>query len=271
MTLTRIQLKLSLLAVIVLPTLLIFTLAAHADQAFYVTDKSARPGMVVSLSKNPSVVEPATPDNTASLLGVLGDSSAGLESQPGQITVHTEGASSTLVSTLTGDIEVGDHLTASSLSGFGSKLTGSGWIIGTAQASFNAQSAGALKSTITDAGGAKHDVYVGSIPVIIKVMFYSAVPSDKSILPKNLQQVVDSIAGRHASQVAILLGFLLLIAGLIISGLIVSVTVKNAMQATARQPLAKGIILQRMVQSCAIALCILVGAVGGAFVIIHLF
>jgi F0F1-type ATP synthase membrane subunit c/vacuolar-type H+-ATPase subunit K len=92
----------------------------------------------------------------------------------------------------------------------------------------------------------------------------------KTIIPETLQATVDSIAGRRASQLAVLLAFILVMAGFIVAGFIISSAIKSAMAATARQPLAKQAIFQRMFQSCALALGIVAASMVSALVVVRI-
>lgn len=258
-----------------LVTLLGPVLRAAADQGFYVIDKSARPGMLVTVSAtDPNVAEPATMDKAAAMVGVLGDEPTSFDIQDGQQNVLTGGVRDTLVSTIYGDIKKGNYVTASSIVGFGGRLVGSGWVVGIAQADFNSSTQGAVKSSVSDATGKQQDVYVGSIPVLIKVLYYDETQAvkerDISFIPEDLQRAIDSIAGRRASQIAVVLASILLLVGLFIGGIITHSAIKNGIKSTARQPLAKKAIFLRMVQSCLIGLGIILATIIGAFVIVRI-
>lgn len=270
---TNNALKLTVSAIISLSFVFPVSLAS-ADQGFYVTDTSAKPGMLMSLSSNPEVAELATPERASSLVGILGEGVTSFDVQEDQVNIITDGVSSTLVSTIGGDIRVGDRITASSLAGIGSKLTGNGWVVGIAQASFDSSSTGAVKSSVTDVSGVKHDVYVGKIPVLVNVTNYNDTQtpeeSDSSIIPNSLQKAVDSIAGKRASQIAVILAFLMLASGFFVAALIANAAIRNAIISTGRQPLAKQAILRRMVQACLLALGLLFVSVVGALILIRI-
>lgn len=247
-----------------------------ADQGFYVIDKSARPGMLMSVSANdPNVATPATTENAADMVGVLSDVPTSLDIQDGQQNILTGGVRNTLVTTIHGDIKKGNYITASSIVGFGGRLVGSGWVVGIAQADFDGNTPGAIKSTVADNAGVQQDVHAGNVPVLIKVLYYdeslALEERDISFIPEKLQKAVDTIAGRRASQIAILMAAFLLLVGLFVGGLITNSAIRNGIKSTARQPLAKQAILMRMVQSCLIGLGVILGSIIGAFVLIRIF
>lgn len=247
----------------------------RADQGFYVVDPSTRTGMVMSVSQNDkNVAEPAIEETAPALVGVLGDQPTSFDIQDGQKNILTGGVRDTLVSTINGDIKKGDYITASFVRGIGAKLNGSGWVIGIAQSDFDSSSAGAVATSVDDQAGSQRTVHIGKVPVLIKVLYYDdsepLKERDISFIPESFQSVIDSIAGKRASQMAVLMAGILLLAGLLIAGIIVYSAIKNGIVSTARQPLAKQAIVRRMVESCLIALGIIIISIFGALVIIRI-
>jgi hypothetical protein len=244
-----------------------------ASQGFYVTSNNVRKGMLVSLTKNPGVVEPSSDKSTTALVGVVGESPGDGPLEAQQVAVQTEGTVDVLVSTAGGDIRVGDKIGTSSIVGFGAKLSGSGWVVGTAQKDLSDHTEGAIASSIMDSAGKKREVHVASIPVQIKVVYQTkpAPPSPtSSAVPEEIQSVADSVAGKHASTVAIILSFLLIVSGLLIAGLIVVTTVRKGIESIARQPLVKHTITARMMQSFSVALAIIASVNVGALVLLRI-
>lgn len=254
--------------------ILLTPVVALAGKGFYPKDDTIRAGMLVSLTKNSDVVEPASDKNMSLLVGVVGTSTSDYNVEKGQVDVQTDGTVDTLVSTMTGDIHVGDHISPSTLVGVGQKSNGNSWIVGTAQASFNAGTKGAVKTTFSDSSGVKHDIYVATIPVFIKVVQEHAgqsITTQGSKLPPSVQAVANSFANKQATLLAVVLSFLIVLAGLVVAGVIVYSAVKNGISATARQPLAKLPILRRMAQSIIIAIIILLICVLSSLIVIHIF
>lgn len=247
--------------------------AVQASQVFRITDVNTRNGMLVSLTKNSGVVEPASDKNKDALIGVVGNTSSDTNPVAGQISVETEGVVDTLVSTVAGDITVGDRISPSTVVGFGAKNSGDGWIVGIAQGELSAKSNGAVKTTLTDSSGTKQEVYVANIPVLITVMYYSSQDQseqDKALqIPESIQSVADTIAGKRASTMAVVLSFILLLAGITMAGVIVAVSSRKTIESIARQPLAKQAIKGRMFQSFGGALGLVVAVIIGAFVLIR--
>lgn len=246
---------------------------ALAVQGFYAVDQGVRTGMLVSLNKNPGVVEPASINNAAGLVGVVGSSATDYTVEPGQIAVQTDGVVQTLVTTISGDIAVGDQISPSAIVGLGAKAEQSGWVVGIAQGSLAANSNGAVKTTVTDTSGQPREVYVATIPVLVKVMYQASDQNgdDKNkVLPDALQELADFFAGKKVSPVAVMLSFFLLFVGLGAAGIILNTTIRNSLLAISRQPLSKPDILRHMLRSVVLAFSLLVITLLGALVIIRI-
>jgi F0F1-type ATP synthase membrane subunit c/vacuolar-type H+-ATPase subunit K len=228
-------------------------IGSAASESVTVLDKGAKAGMLMSLTKSASVAEPANDKNAASLLGVLAPDESSLDSQPGQTGVKTEGVATTLVSTLNGDIRVGDRIAPSSLVGIGAKAVASGWIVGTAQGSLDAQTSGVSSYSVTDTAGRKHQVAVGSLPVIIKVTYYNQSSSSNSVIPASIQDAVDKLAGKHVRPLAIILSFILILIGIVLAAQLVNGSTRSAFSAISRQPLTKSLIMTKLFQMFGIA------------------
>ncbi len=269
---------LGLISLFLVPTITILlaivpAVASASSQSFNVLDNKSQPGMLMSLTANTGVVEPASNRNDTSLVGVIAPDDAAFDIQPGQVSVKTDGVASTLISTLGGDIRVGDRIGVSSLVGVGAKLKGNGWIVGIAQSSLDAKTKGAAPSTVIDSKGSKHQVYVTSLPLLIKVTYYSVsskAANKSSSVPDPIQAAADTVAGKHASILALLLSFFLLAIGVMAAGLIVNAAIRGGFLAISRQPLTKVIILRKVALAFGVALVILILVFAGAFVILRI-
>lgn len=266
--------KLRLSSVIILMiTVVGSSLAAlAATEAFDVLKADTQPGMLVSLTPNAGVVEPATSNNASFLTGVITTGDEPFDIQPGQVSVETGGEAQSLVSTINGDIKVGDRITVSALAGVGAKATGSSWIIGIAQGSLDAKSAGAVVTTVDDSKGNKRQVYIARVPVVVNVAYYvqpNAAPSSTPV-PNKLQDFADAVAGKRASLIAVVLGSLVLLVGVFMAGVIVNSSIRGAIAAVARQPLSRASVFRMQRRSFAIAMLILTGAVAGAFLVVRI-
>jgi F0F1-type ATP synthase membrane subunit c/vacuolar-type H+-ATPase subunit K len=250
--------------------------ASAASQNFDVTVPNTQEGMVMSLTSNTGVAAPADTQNASSLLGVASRDDQSFDLQPGQVSIKTDGVALALVSTLNGDVNVGDRITASSIVGVGAKATGSAWIVGIAQGSLDSSTKGAVKSEVTDSKGTKHNVYVSRVPVLVKPTYYTkptdaASQKDNALVPDGIQEAADKLAGKHVNALAILLAFLMILIGLFLAAQLVNAAIRNGFAAIARQPLTKFLIMPKVYQSFALAAGIIILVLVGAFLIIKLF
>lgn len=263
-----------LTATLVLMAFILLIPSTVLAKGFFTTGPELRQGMLVSLTKNSQVVEASSDSNSKSLLGVVGPITDEVDITPGQKNIITSGTSQALVSTIDGDIKVGDNIRPSRLVGLGSKSDGSSWVVGTAQSSLSSSTEGSVKTTLKDSEGKSHDVVIATIPVIIKVVQESSsVRSDgeqTSWLPNKVQTFANAAAGKKASAVAVIFSFVIILTGLVFASVIANSAIRNGIVSTARQPLAKKAIGGRMSQSILVAVLVLIVSVVSSLVIIRI-
>jgi hypothetical protein len=265
--------RIGLLSTFCLMLMIIPAAATAASQTYSILGNSAQNGMLVSQSTNAGVIDLTTGKTASQLLGVIAPTSGSAATvQTGQITVQNDGQINTLVSTLDGDIRVGDRVGPSLVAGVATKISGNGWIVGIAQASLDSHSGNAVKTQLSDTQNQKHTVFVARIPVVLHITYYSqaAAAASSTALPGTLQTIADKIAGKHASLLGLLLSFILLITGIVWAGLLLHAAVTSSMDAISRQPLAKRVINIAMWRSIGIAALIVLAVVAGAFLMLRI-
>ena len=276
-TYNSLNLKSALVASLSMITLAVPATAFAASQNYNVLNNSVQPGMLVSLTSNADVIEPATDKNANLLNGIATTGNTNINQQPGQVNIENDGKVTALVSTLNGDVNVGDRIGPSLISGVGDKLKSNGWVVGVAQASLNAKTSGAVASTITDAKGGKRDVVIARIPLVVRISYYGAASTPASsaitstMVPSSLQAAADALAGKHASLVGVLLSFLLIAIGVFLAGQIITSAVRSAFAAIARQPLSKAVVIRLVIRAFVVAAFVVAGVVIGASVILRIF
>jgi hypothetical protein len=238
-------------------------LAAADSQSFTPGTPVPKNAMLVSLAGTNQSVVPATAQTGQDLVGVIDSSDGSLSGQAGQVNVETEGVVDALVSTLNGTITAGTPITVSPLEGVGAKLSASsGWIIGLAQASLSSSTAGATRTTVQASGGGQQTVYVASIPVAIKVSYFSQPKSSSAssnvAAPKVLQDLANTLAGKHVSTLAIYLSFAIFVIGLVATFLIINSTIRSTFTGLSRQPLSKTRIIRAEMDSLLVAAGVLI-------------
>jgi hypothetical protein len=263
-----------LLTICGLTLLMAPAIASAASQGFNVLDNNAKPGMLMSLTLNTDIIEPANDKNATRLVGVyVPAQGTSLNQKADQVQVATDGTVQTLVSTENGPILVGDKVGTSSLFGLGAKSLGKGYVVGTAQTSLSSTTKGAITTDVTDVTGHRHKVWIASIPVVVKVqpaMAAKSMATPTSAVPRIVQATADSVAGKHVTLIALLFSFVLLMIGIIFAGLITTTAVRSGFLAISRQPLAKRIINLQILRALLTAFAVLCAGIGSAYLLLKI-
>lgn len=264
------------LAVTVILAATFFGGVAHASlsQGFPAKD-AITSGSLVSLASDGTSVEAASLTNVSRLFGVaVPDSAApislGGSNATGQVQIVTSGSADVLVSTEGGTIHVGDYVTVSSISGVGEKVpAGSHRIIGTAQADFDGSGSDTAKRTISDSSGAKHEVTIGQVPVVIAISTYTNNTGNQGYqLPVWLQNFSNQLAGRSVAPVRIILASIILIVTLISITVLLYSAVRNSIISIGRNPLSRSSVLRGLLEVIGIVIVLMVVAAGAMYLVI---
>lgn len=238
----------------------------------FLAQKPIPDGSIVTLTPNPGVVAPVTVKTVDNLLGVVaGQNGSFISFSPdvsANVQVATSGTEPTFVSNVNGDIKVGDRITASVIEGVGARAVTSTKIIGIAQASFDAHTAGAQKQSVSDTQGKKHDFYVGQIPVVIGVTNYS-VTQKTTPIPPAFQQFANVVAGKQAGLVSVMISFLLLIATFVFAGVVLYSAIRSSIASVGRNPLARGQVTRSLLQVSFLLLLIVGAGAAMIYMILH--
>jgi hypothetical protein len=198
-------------------------------------------GSLVSLDpQRLDYVEPANTDNGTRLVGVAvasNDSLIAIDTTPGAVQVATNGQVITMVSTLGGDINVGDQVGVSPYNGVGIKALPGSRVIGLAQTTFNSHGPGAVTQQITDKNGKTSSVQVGFVRVSIAIGTNASSLTAANL--SGLQKFAKSLTGHivPTERVAISLG----VATVTILALITLIyaSIYGSIISIGRNPLAK--------------------------------
>lgn len=207
----------------------------------YKANDTIKDGSIVSLDASRSdYVVPANVDNGAQLLGVAvagNDSLIAVDATPGSVQVATTGTASALVSTLNGDIKVGDQVAVSPFNGVGMKAAAGSRIVGLAQTAFNGSTAGATTETVTTKNGQNHSVKVGYLRVNIAVG--SNADSTGAANLNGLQRTVQSVTGHVVPTFRIIISLAIAIIALLALITLVYASIYGSIISIGRNPLAK--------------------------------
>jgi len=223
----------------------------------YSTSDDLAIGSLVSVKDDQTdIVMAADSSNVNNLLGVVIASGSSLltlsNGKDDQVQVATEGTLPVLVSDINGQIERGDHITASPVKGVGMRASANVRIVGIAQGKMT----NAKDQKYTDAKGVEKTMKIGEVPVLVNVAYYFKEP-DKTIVPAAVQNIANSLAGREVGTVPIIIaGAIFLVMLIIVSSLIYSM-IRSSIISVGRNPLSQSAIYRDLVQLSGLVIAIL--------------
>lgn len=213
-------------------------------------------GSLVSLDPGrTSYVVPASVDNGSRLLGIAvakNNSLIAVDPASGGVQVATTGTAAALVSTLNGDIKVGDPIAVSPFKGVGMRATASGSrVIGLAQTAFNAGTTGATTETVKSKDGHNRSIKVGYVRLNIAVGTYA--PASGSPL-NSVQKVAQSLTGHAVPTGRVVISMAVAIITLVILVTLVYASIYGSVISVGRNPLAKYAVFRALGSVLALAL-----------------
>ena len=256
----RIQRRLSLFAIVVGGLLLTLGLVpAGASSAnisrSYQASGAITNGSIVSLDAQRSgYVQPANVNNTSSLLGVAvaaNDSLIAVDSTTGAVQVATSGIATALVSTVDGDIHVGDQIAVSPFSGVGMKALPGSHVIGLAQTAFSGGSAGATTEQVTNKSGQTSSIKVGYLRINIDI---TTVPVNNATASTSLQRAAQSLAGHPIPLPRIVISVIVALIALLVLVVLIYGSIYGSIVSIGRNPLAQYAIFRTLGSVLGIAL-----------------
>jgi hypothetical protein len=213
----------------------------------YRTTAQITNGSIVSLDpKQTDYVVPANTDNGGRLIGVAvasDDSLLAVDPTSGRVQVATSGNANTLVSTVNGDIKVGDQIAISPFNGVGMKAEPGLRIIGLAQTGFNADSDGATTREVTTKDGKKTPIHLGFVRISIGVG--TAGGGSGSSL-NGLQRFAKSLTGRTISTPRIIVSIIVALVALIALTTLIYASIYGSIISVGRNPLARNAIFRTL-------------------------
>ena len=260
---TRFSLALTSFAVLLtlailspVPALALSTYIAES----YTSEEALPMSAIVSLKENSSDSVIATnTGNVDTMIGVVIDrSDASISVSNGkdkQVQVAKNGTLQVLVSDINGTVEQGDYVTGSPINGVGMRATGSTKVIGIAQNSLTNGVAQKIKGN----DGVEQNVKVGTVTILVSVSGYIE-KSENSFIPRPVQEIANTLAGRTVSALPILLSLGVFLVTLIVVTIIIYSMVRNGIISVGRNPLSSSAIYRNVIQLSVLVLGILVGA-----------
>ena len=213
-------------------------------------------GSLVSLdSQQSNYVQLADSSNGPRLLGIAvasGDSLLAVDASTTKTQVATSGTANALVSTLNGNIGVGDLVGVSPFGGVGMKAMSGSSVIGLAQATFSAKTVGAQQRQIKDETGKTQQVWVGFVPVSLAVGTDTA-PAGGAML-NSLQKIIKSLTGRTISTARIIISLGVAFIALVVLVAFIQASIYGGLISIGRNPLARHVLLRALVYITGMAL-----------------
>lgn len=225
-------------------------------------------GSIVSLDvRRADYVAPANLTNAARLLGVVlasDDSLLAVNPDESGVQVATSGSVTTFVSTLNGDIRLGDAVAVSPFNGVGMKAGEGDRVIGLAQTDFNGNSEGASRQNVRDRSGRVKPVAVGYVRLNI------AIGTNNPALTQNaLQRVAQSVTGKSSiPTMRLVVSAIIILVALIAIVTLTYSSIYGSIMSVGRNPLAKYAIFRAT--GSIMMLVILIAAMAGLSVFLLL-
>lgn len=217
----------------------------------YKSTSTITAGSLVSLDKTHSgYIVLANNQTNTDLIGVAVKSNQSLlavNSGSGNVQVALNGVANALVSTLNGNISVGDQVGVSPINGVGMKAEAGSRVIGNAQESFNSGSAGASTTQVTSKSGQTSTISIGFIPVVISI---STAPSAKGsgTSVNVIQRTANAIAGHSVSLLPLIISSIIAVLSLVSVVVLIYGTINGSLISIGRNPLAKPAIFESLAQ-----------------------
>lgn len=266
------------LQLLVVSFLLLSTQSASAQtitQGYDIeTNVNLQRGMVVGLKEDdPTKVEAVNNSASKRIHGVVvgsGDSSFILAEDTQKVYVASGGKFEVLVSDQNGNVNPGDYISVSSVSGIAMKSDEyQEVVIGKAIEGFDGKNKKISEVTIKDAQGKDVTLSVGRILVDISIIRNPILKSTAS-LPSFLRDASEYVAGKPVNPIRVYISLAVLFAAASVSGALIYSGVRSGMIAIGRNPLSKRSIIRGIVQVILVAISIFLVGIFGVYLLLKL-
>jgi hypothetical protein len=223
--------------------------SANISHSYKTTDDVANGSLVSLDSDRTDYVVLSNTDNGDRLLGVsvaTNDSLLAVDPNENAVQVATSGSANVLVSTLNGDIKVGDQIAVSPFNGVGMKSEPGSHIIGLAQTAFNADTDGSVARDVTTKDGKKNTVYLGFVKISIGIGTASSASSGSSENLTSLQRLGKSLTGHVISTPRILISLVVALVAAVALVTLIYASIYGSIISVGRNPLARNAIVRTL-------------------------
>ena len=227
----------------------------------YHTDTAMPSGSIVSLDPvHSGSVQVANTGNGSRLLGVTTpstDSLLAVDASDGTTQVATSGTVNTLVSTLNGNIDVGDQVSVSPFDGIGMKATPGSYVIGLAQTTLNAKTPGATTKQVKNKQGQPTTNQISYVRLSIATGTANTTGTNLN----SLQKLAQSLTGHTISTPRVVLSMAVALVALVSLIALIYASIYGSIISVGRNPLAKYTIFKTL--GAVLAMAILTAGTAG--------
>jgi hypothetical protein len=213
--------------------------SANISHAYH-SDITIPNGSIVSIDPSQAdFIQAGNTDNGSRLLGVVvasDDSLLAVDPGSGTVQVATSGNANVLVSTLNGNIKVGDQIAVSPFNGIGMKATPGSHVIGLSQTAFNADSDGSTTKQVKDRSGKTSSLHIGFTRISIAIGTASTASSTEV---SGLQKLAKSLTGHTVSTARVVIALVVAVIALAALITLIYASIYGSIISIGRNPLAK--------------------------------
>ena len=257
---------------------LLFNCVASAQSVTqgYKSDTLLQNGMIVGLDpKDVTKVEPINSGQYNLLHGVVVNPSSSIilvGNNSTNVYVSTSGRVSVMVNDQNGNINPGDYVALSSVSGIGDKaIVTDPLVLGKSVSAFNATDSAQQIGTVTvkDSTGKTSSLHIGYVTIDIAIGKNPLIVTDNS-LPSVLSRASNLVAGKIVSPVRVYVSILILAITAFVSGSLIYGGVRSSMISIGRNPLSKKVITRSLTQVVIVSLLVFLSGVFGVYLLLKL-
>lgn len=238
----------------------------------YKSDESLQKGMLVrEKDDDSSKIVTVTHETLDKLKGIViqqNDAPFTVAAEGENVFVANNGIYEVLLSDENGKIKSGDYISISSLAGIGMKATDEQTlVVGRATTDFNGEG-DSVGSTTNSTG---QNIKFGRIPVAISISRNPWMKEPKgSTVPKLLQNVSVSIAGRQVNTTRIWMATAVFLASVIVTGVMLYSGTRSSLISVGRNPLSKSVIVKGLLQVVILSLIIFISGMFAVYLLLKL-
>lgn len=248
-------------------------LKAQSLNQGYKTDEPLQKGMLVTeKDDDSSKIVAVTHETLSKLKGVIiqqNDAPFTVAAEGENVFVSNSGIYEVLVSNENGQIKSGDYISISSLAGVGMKANeDQALVLGRATTEFKGEG-DSVGSTVN--GSTNQTVNFGRIPVAISITRNPWLKEENAnSIPKVLQNVSVSIAGRQVNTARIWMAAAVFLGSILVTGVMLYSGARSSLISVGRNPLSKSVLMKGLMQVVALSLIVFISGMFAVYLLLKL-